>query len=238
MTRNLSGDTWPGRVGRRAETTGSSDGDRLRGRSGNDADDARPDDVTFVVAVEYAPTVIGRLDRAGLAAALSHAGVRLNASATSLLGSEAFDFSTGERTNPIGLSVGELGFTDGARLPQVLAAGQTRGLELWPLTAAPYLRLATLDQDPAPDSIMSSGRAPSGSVTVASPRPRQTTTRTRQASTFGSSMAHHGFGVTTARRTTFGRAPLSSCSDTPEAARRHPPWPRRPQEDRPSAISL
>lgn len=116
--------------------------------------------------------MIGGLGRADLTAALDRAGVQLNALAISLLESEAFEFSTGERAIPIALSVGELGFTDGAQLHQILDAGQTRGLWLWPLIAAPYLRLATLDQGSAPDAIMSSGRAPSGSITVASRRPR------------------------------------------------------------------
>lgn len=38
---------------------------------------------------------------------------------------------------------------------------------LCPAVTGPYLRLAMLDQVSAPDSVMSAGRAPTGSLTIA-----------------------------------------------------------------------
>jgi len=66
-------------------------------------------------------------------------------------------------------SVGDLGLPDGATLPRVFDAAARRGLALCPPITAPYLRLATLDQASAPDSILSTGRAPTGSLHVVSP---------------------------------------------------------------------
>ena len=45
-------------------------------------------------------------------------------------------------------------------------------MRLCPVTAGPYLRLAWLSQPSAPDVIMSNGRAPTASLTVAALPPR------------------------------------------------------------------
>lgn len=110
--------------------------------------------------------MIGGLTRADLISALAAAGVRLNPSAETLLASELFDSMSSEAIRPVEHTVGELGLTEGASLSRVLATARSLGLGLCPLTAAPYLRLALLHQESAPDSIMTNGRAPSGSITV------------------------------------------------------------------------
>ena len=65
-------------------------------------------------------------------------------------------------------TVGGLGFPDGATLSQLFEAAAEHGLRPCPPATGPHLRLSTLGQEAAPDSIMSNGRAPSGSVTIAS----------------------------------------------------------------------
>ena len=64
-------------------------------------------------------------------------------------------------------SLKELGLAAGAALPLVFEAAQDHGLDLCPADTGPYLRLAWRTQPNAPDAIMSNGRAPTGSVTVA-----------------------------------------------------------------------
>ncbi|WP_054010965.1 hypothetical protein [Arthrobacter sp. ERGS1:01] len=121
--------------------------------------------------VEYPQISIGGLTRADLRSALVAAGVETNPSAETLLASEVFDHKAAETIHPVALTVGELGLTSGARLSQILSTAPGHGLALCPLMAAPYLRLAMLNQETAQDSIMSSGRVPSGSVTIASTPP-------------------------------------------------------------------
>ena len=115
--------------------------------------------------------VIGGLARADLMSALATAGVRLNPSAEILLASNVFESTTTESVRLAEHSVADLGLAQGGSLSQILAAASAKGLELCPLTVAPYLRLAFVDQESAPDSIMTNGRAPSGSLTVASAPP-------------------------------------------------------------------
>ncbi len=121
--------------------------------------------------VEYPRITIGGLTRAELLSALMIAGVETNQSAETLLASEVFDHKPAVAIEPLTVSVGDLGLTSGAPLSQILTTAQGHGLALFPLMAAPYLRLAVPHQETAPDSIMSSGRVPSGSITVASTPP-------------------------------------------------------------------
>ncbi len=118
---------------------------------------------------------VGGLTRAELKASLALAGVRLNASAETLLDDPVFATADAESTTTIEIvecTVSELGLTDCAPVPQILTAARERGLEPCPPFTGPYLRLAMLYQPEAPDSVMSNGRAPTGSVTVASQRLR------------------------------------------------------------------
>lgn len=111
---------------------------------------------------------VGRLGRDDLLAALAGADIGLNPSAETLLAQPAFDAPAPERLQIAVRTPAELGLTAGGTLPEVFAAADRAGLGLLPLTTGPALRLVTLDQPSAPDSVMSKGRAPSGSVTVLS----------------------------------------------------------------------
>lgn len=120
-------------------------------------------------ALEQPVTItIGTLSRSLLLEALQNAGVGLNPSATVLFDNSVFNRPAPQTLSVITRSVGELGFADGATLPQIFDAAREGGLLFCPATLAPYLRLEFVDQQTAPDTVLSNGRAPSGSLTVAS----------------------------------------------------------------------
>ncbi|WP_152360503.1 hypothetical protein [Microlunatus speluncae] len=111
--------------------------------------------------------VVGTMSRLQLLQSLNHEDVGLNPSAETLLDNPIFDEIKPQTIAVTERTVGELGLPTGAPLPQILQAAQQQGLHLCPPTTGPYLRLAWLSQPNAPDTVMSNGRAPSGSVTVA-----------------------------------------------------------------------
>lgn len=118
---------------------------------------------------------VGGLTREEIHTALAAAGVRLNTSAERLLDDPVFasqEALTVQSFDMVERTVGQLGLTDGATLVEIMAARREQGFLLCPPYAAPYLRLALLDQPNAPDSIMSAGRPPSGALQIASPRLR------------------------------------------------------------------
>lgn len=118
---------------------------------------------------------VGGLTRPDLRSALATAGVRLNASAETLLDDPLFASTEAETVATVEivqLTVGQLGLIIGATLPQILASAREHDLMLCPPFTGPYLRLATPDQPKAPDSEMSNGRPPTGAVHVASERLR------------------------------------------------------------------
>lgn len=94
--------------------------------------------------------------------------MHLNASAQVLLTDAAFDRQRVESFHVVLRSVGQLGLAAGGPLSAIFARAGEAGLSLCPLITGPYLRLAMTDQESAPDAVMSTGSAPSGSVTVAS----------------------------------------------------------------------
>lgn len=111
---------------------------------------------------------VGGQSRTELRRSLRDAGVRLNAHAETLLAHPAFD-DPGERTlRVVERTVEDLGLVGGAVQSRVFAAARGLGLELCPLVAGPYLRLALTDQVDAPDSVLSAGRAPTGAIHIAS----------------------------------------------------------------------
>ena len=65
--------------------------------------------------------------------------------------------------------IAELHLPDGGTLPELRRAVAAAGLRECPPAVAPLLRLATLDQANAPDSVLRHGRAPDGSAQVLSP---------------------------------------------------------------------
>jgi hypothetical protein len=111
---------------------------------------------------------VGGLARPDLKKALALAGVQLNAHAETLLEDAVFDRTEGETIEIVQCTVSELGLTSGGSLPRILVTARGHGLLPCPPVAGPYLRLAMPDQTAAQDSVMSSGRAPTGAVTIAS----------------------------------------------------------------------
>lgn len=111
---------------------------------------------------------VGGMSREPLRAELRRGGIHLNPSAVTLLENAAFGRPTPQRITLVERSVAELGLSAGGTLTQILAAGPEQGLKLCPLATGPYLRLVLRDQATAPDTVMSNGQAPSGSLTLAS----------------------------------------------------------------------
>ncbi|MCR2810603.1 MULTISPECIES: hypothetical protein [unclassified Microbacterium] len=112
-------------------------------------------------------TPIGGLSRAELRSELSARGILLNAHAETLLADAAFDQQPRRVIAVTERTVAALGRPEGAHLSEIFALAREGGLLLCPPDAGPYLRLALTDQDTSPDSVMSAGNAPTGSLTVA-----------------------------------------------------------------------
>ena len=110
---------------------------------------------------------VGGTGRAELRAALQSHGVLLNAHAETLLDHEVYAVRDPVELTIVERAVGELGLGDGGTLPEVYAAAQQQGLWLCPPDTGPYLRLAMRSQPNAPDSVLSAGRSPAGSIKVA-----------------------------------------------------------------------
>ncbi len=119
----------------------------------------------------HTPLRVGTLTRDQLRRALDERGVLLNESAERLLGSAAFDNPELDTVCVVALTVGDLPVEGDPSLTHLLDAAEREGLAPCPLVTGPYLRLALRDQENAPDSVLSNGSAPSGSLTVASARP-------------------------------------------------------------------
>lgn len=111
---------------------------------------------------------VGGLSRSELSSQLTSAGVLLNVHAETLLSSAIFDRRPPRAVALAERSLADLGLEEGATLPTIFRIAQQHGLVLCPADTGPYLRLALDDQVEAPDAIMTSGRAPTGSLTVAS----------------------------------------------------------------------
>ena len=119
--------------------------------------------------VEHLDVVVGGMSRSQLTSALSDRGIVLNVHAETLLESAVFETRTAQTVAVTERTVSELGLPDGGSLSQVFEAAEQQHLSLCPADTGPYLRLAIVEQVGSADSIMSSGRAPAGSLTVASP---------------------------------------------------------------------
>ena len=111
---------------------------------------------------------VGGLSRSELASQLASDGILLNVHAETLLGSEIFDGQPPRVIALVERSVADLGLAEGATLPTIFRIAQQQGLALCPADTGPYLRLVVNHQGDAPDAIMTTGRAPTGSLTVAS----------------------------------------------------------------------
>jgi len=113
---------------------------------------------------------IGGVDKPDLLSALRAHQVGLNQAAEALF--EDARFTTLPHGHVIEIacvSVAELGFADGATYGQVTARAVESGLVECPLEVGPHLRLQFLEQPDSGDgSPLKHGRAPAGSITVAS----------------------------------------------------------------------
>jgi hypothetical protein len=110
------------------------------------------------------------VSKSELLRALRDRGVRLNAHAEALF--EDGRFTTLGSARVVGIaavSVAELGLVAGATYAQLVARALDAGLTECPLELGPHLRLQFLDQADSTDGLaLTHGRAPPGSVTVAS----------------------------------------------------------------------
>ena len=110
--------------------------------------------------------VVGGMNRAKLLARLEERGIQLNESARTLLAHPCFELRAPENLEVLCCSLAGLGLPEGGTLPEILSAVRRSDLAPLPPDAAPYLRLALEDQEQAPDSVLSAGRAPSGALHV------------------------------------------------------------------------
>ena len=99
---------------------------------------------------------------------LRTAGVLLNPLAETLLASDAFDESAAQTVEISERTVAELGLPEGATLAHIVGTARSRGLALAPVQLGPALRLFLTAQASSGDSVVSTGSAPVGSLTVAS----------------------------------------------------------------------
>ena len=113
---------------------------------------------------------VGAVTKEQLLFQLQEAHVQLNDAAMELFGSELFTTSSAGRClTTVELAVTNLGFSDGATMPEIQRAAISQGLCLPPLELGPNLRLQYLDQ---PEGHLgheiTKHRAPFGSLTIAS----------------------------------------------------------------------
>jgi hypothetical protein len=112
---------------------------------------------------------VGGLTNLQLFQSLQQNSILMNKYAERLLSDGKFTTSeTKYRLNMVQLTVKDLGYSNGATLPQIYERAIELGLELCPLELGPFLRLAYLDQPEGDTGHNSKHQAPSGSITVAS----------------------------------------------------------------------
>jgi hypothetical protein len=113
---------------------------------------------------------VGGLTRKDLRKRLHSHGILLNAHAETLIAHQVFDRRDPQEIIVVDCAVGDLQLPAGGTLPEVYAAARACGLSLCPPDTGPYLRLAMMRQENAPDSVMSAGRSPAGALKVAAAR--------------------------------------------------------------------
>lgn len=113
---------------------------------------------------------VGGLKKWQLIQKLQQHSISMNEYGERLLSDDRF--ITSEKTyslKTVELTVRDLGFPDGATIPQIFKRVRELDLELCPLELGPYLRLEYLDQPEGNTANPSQhSQAPSGSVTIAS----------------------------------------------------------------------
>lgn len=124
--------------------------------------------MTHVLGPRGRTVRVGGQPRRVLLAALRELDVRLNAHAETLLSHPSFDDPAGQELRFVERTLRQLGLPAGGTPSQVSDAARMQGLALCPVITGPFLRIATMGQHPAPDSVLSAGRAPTGAIHVAS----------------------------------------------------------------------
>ena len=110
---------------------------------------------------------VGGLSRSQVMSKLRSRGIRLNTHAETLLRDIDFTYRAPSTVAVTARTVLQLGFPTGATLPQIFEAAQHQELLLCPVDTGPYLRIALLEQEESPNSVLSMGSAPAGALTVA-----------------------------------------------------------------------
>lgn len=113
---------------------------------------------------------VGGLTKGQLIQQLQEQSILLNELGVRLFADDRFMTSdTVYSLNTVELTVEDLGFPEGATLPQIYKEANEVGLGLCPLELGPHLRLAFLDQPEGnTGNISQQNQAPSGSITIAS----------------------------------------------------------------------
>lgn len=112
---------------------------------------------------------IGGLTKLQLIQKLHQHPISLNEYAENLLSNDKFTTSeTKYKLKTVELSIRNLGFPDGATMPQIFKRASELGLDLCPLEAGPHLRLDYLDQPEGNKGHLPQRQAPTGSITIAS----------------------------------------------------------------------
>ncbi|WP_291758649.1 helicase [Lysinibacillus sp. UBA5990] len=113
---------------------------------------------------------VGGLTKWQLIKKLQEHSISMNPYGEKLLSNDKFITSeTKYSLKTVELAVRNLGFPDGATMPQLIKQANKLGLELCPLEVGPYLRLEYLDQAEGDSgNSLQQNQAPSGSITIAS----------------------------------------------------------------------
>lgn len=113
---------------------------------------------------------VGGLTKQQLLQKLQQHSIRMNKLGERLFADDKFAISdTAYSVRAVELKVRNLGFPEGATIPDLFKKANQVGLKLCPLELGPYLRLAYLDQPEGHSGKPSwRNRAPYGSLTVAS----------------------------------------------------------------------
>ncbi|MFS0877390.1 helicase [Solibacillus isronensis] len=113
---------------------------------------------------------VGGLSKAVLIQKLQQSSISLNQYGEKLLFDDRFTATeTTYNVEIVELSVRDLGFPNGASLPEIYKQANELGLQLCPPELGPYLRLEYADQvEGNSGNLSQKNEAPSGSVTIAS----------------------------------------------------------------------
>jgi hypothetical protein len=112
---------------------------------------------------------IGGLTKSQLIQKLQQHAISMNKYGERLLSASEFTASeTAYELKTVELTVRDLGFPNGATLPQIFRRANELGLDLCPLEAGPYIRLDYLEQAEGIQGNRSQHQAPTGSITIAS----------------------------------------------------------------------